>query len=159
MLPKESAMKRLIIFFLFAAIALTMTAQSNKTAWHAATQADLQALLPARATVEKEHIETEMRTASGITDGHGKFVAGVVLITAGYSADGKYSHYMVVQTPIAMGELSLTTLSSMRPYLASTSATSLHTAFPQRRASSRFASGRQARGSTYKSVVSVCPMN
>jgi hypothetical protein len=24
----------------------------------------------------------------------------VVLITAGYSADGKYSHYLIVQTPV-----------------------------------------------------------
>jgi hypothetical protein len=48
-----------------------------------------------------------MRTASGITNGHGRFIAGVVLITAGYSADGKYSHYLVVQAPMRVGGLSL----------------------------------------------------
>jgi hypothetical protein len=56
--------------------------------------------LPARAPVEKEHIETEMRTASGIVNAHGHYIAGVVLLTAGYSADGKYSHYLLVQAPI-----------------------------------------------------------
>jgi hypothetical protein len=58
--------------------------------------------LPLRALVEKERIETEMRTASGIINSHGKVIAGVVLITAGYSADGKYSHYLLVQAPITI---------------------------------------------------------
>ena len=44
-----------------------------------------------------------MRTATGITDNHGHFIAGVVLLTAGYSAEGKYSHYLVVQAPISIG--------------------------------------------------------
>jgi hypothetical protein len=80
---------------------------AQKNTWRQATDAELAALLPARAPVEKEHIETEMRTASGITDGKGHFIAGVVLITAGYSADGKYSHYLVVQTPVRVGGISL----------------------------------------------------
>jgi hypothetical protein len=71
--------------------------------WRQATDAELASLLPARAPVEKEHIETEMRTASGIVNGKGRFIAGVVLITAGYSADGKYSHYLVVQAPVEIG--------------------------------------------------------
>ena len=79
------------------------SAAPHPQAWRAATPAELQELLPARATVEKEHIETEIRTASGITDGRGHFVAGVVLITAGYSADGKYSHFLAVGHPIAFG--------------------------------------------------------
>ena len=78
-------------------------AQAQKGMWRAATDTELESLLPARAPVIKEHIETEMRTASGITDGRGKFIAGVVLITAGYSADGKYSHYLVVQEPLRVG--------------------------------------------------------
>jgi hypothetical protein len=82
-------------------------AQGAEAGWRSATDKELQSLLPARATVVKEHIETEMRTASGITDGHGRFVAGVVLITAGYSADGKYSHYFVVQAPLQVGDVSL----------------------------------------------------
>jgi hypothetical protein len=57
--------------------------------------------------VEKERIETEMRTASGIIDSQGKIIAGVVLITAGYSADGKYSHYLLVQAPVSIGDVSL----------------------------------------------------
>lgn len=99
-------MQPLITLLLFAVTAAAMPAQTGNGAWRAATQSDLQALLPARATVEREHIETEMRTASGITDGRGKFIAGVVLITAGYSADGKYSHYLIVQQPISIGQLS-----------------------------------------------------
>ena len=64
-------------------------------------------LLPARAPVIKEHIETEMRTASGIVDGRGRYIAGVVLITAGYSAEGKYSHFLIVQAPIRLGGVNL----------------------------------------------------
>jgi hypothetical protein len=71
--------------------------------WRQATDAELVSLLPARAPVEKEHIETEMRTASGIVNGKGQLIAGVVLITAGYSADGKYSHYLIVQAPVQIG--------------------------------------------------------
>jgi hypothetical protein len=82
-------------------------AQSQKAAWRQATDAELASLLPARAPVEKEHIETEMRTASGIVNGRGHYIAGVVLLTAGYSADGKYSHYLMVQTPIRIGGIEL----------------------------------------------------
>jgi hypothetical protein len=92
---------------LFAVGLSVALAQSSVGGWRVASDKELAALLPARATVEKEHIETEMRTASGITDGHGKFIAGVVLITAGYSADGKYSHFLMVQAPLQIGELSL----------------------------------------------------
>ena len=87
---------------------LTLAAQGVKTSgWHAATEGELKNLLPARAPVQQERIETEMRTASGITDGRGKFIAGVVLITAGYSADGKYSHYFVTQVPLKIGNFQL----------------------------------------------------
>ena len=88
-------------------LASVCPAIAQKNAWRPATDAELAALLPARAPVEKEHIETEMRTASGITDGKGRFIAGVVLITAGYSADGKYSHYLIVQAPVRIGDLNL----------------------------------------------------
>jgi hypothetical protein len=63
----------------------------------------LRSVIPARAPVVKERIETEMRSASGITNGHGKFIAGVVLITAGYSAEGKYSHFFLTQVPLRLG--------------------------------------------------------
>ncbi len=95
----------LLVVFLFASVSHLVHAQ--KAAWRQATDTELATLLPARAPVIKEHIETEMRTASGIVDGHGRFIAGVVLITAGYSAEGKYSHFLVVQAPIRVGGVDL----------------------------------------------------
>jgi hypothetical protein len=83
------------------------SATAQKSSWRQATDAELTALLPARAPVEKEHIETEMRTASGIVNARGHYIAGVVLLTAGYSADGKYSHYLLVQAPIKVGGIAL----------------------------------------------------
>ena len=99
-------MRRLALFALFLLLG-SMAVQAQKSSWRQATDAELASLLPARAPVEKEHIETEMRTASGIVNGRGHFIAGVVLITAGYSAEGKYSHYMVVQAPVKIGGISL----------------------------------------------------
>ena len=51
--------------------------------WRIASEPELRKVIPARAPVIKENIETEFRTASGVTDGRGKFIAGVVMITAG----------------------------------------------------------------------------
>jgi len=94
---------------LFLSILVTSSLGSQtKPGWRSATTEELKAVLPLRAPVEKERIETEMRTASGIVNSHGKAVAGVVLITAGYSADGKYSHYLVVQAPITIADIALT---------------------------------------------------
>jgi hypothetical protein len=76
-------------------------------AWRQAAEKELRSVIPARAVVEKERIETEFRTASGVTDGQGKFIAGAVLITAGYNAEGKYSHFLIVQVPISVGEVAL----------------------------------------------------
>ena len=101
-------MKSLLFALLLLAPPSCLHAQSNSS-WRSATPAELQTALPARAQVEKERIETEMRTASGIIDSHGRIIAGVVLITAGYSADGKYSHYLLVQSPVTIGEISLPT--------------------------------------------------
>jgi len=75
--------------------------------WRTATPAELEAVLPARAVVEKERIETEMRTATGVIDSRGKVFAAVVLITAGYAANGKYSHFLLAQTPLRIGEIAL----------------------------------------------------
>ena len=61
----------------------------------------------ARAPVGSERIETEMRSASGVTDGKGKFIAGVVMITAGYSAEGKYSHFFLSQVPLKINTFTL----------------------------------------------------
>ncbi len=91
---------------LFVAIASLCFAHGQGT-WHAATDEELKNIIPARAPVEKERIETELRTASGIVNRHGKHIAGVVLITAGYSADGKYSHFFTTEVPVKVGALSL----------------------------------------------------
>jgi hypothetical protein len=94
-------------FLLLLLFPLAQVVQAQKTAWRQATDAELASLLPARAQVEKEHIETEMRTASGIVNSHGHIIAGVVLLTAGYSAEGKYSHYLIVQVPVRIGGVAL----------------------------------------------------
>lgn len=79
---------------------------AQETGWRQADEEELRRVIPVRAPVEKERIETEMRTASGITNGKA-FVAGVVLITAGYSADGKYSHFLLAQVPLEIGDIKL----------------------------------------------------
>lgn len=95
----------LAVLLLALANPLAAWGHSAKSAdWRGATQSELKALIPARAQVINERIETEFRTASGITDGEGHFIAGVVLITAGYSAEGKYSHYFLTQVPIRIGD-------------------------------------------------------
>lgn len=85
----------------------TGTARAVRTRWRTATETELRKLIPPRAPVNKENIETEFRTASGVTDGRGKFIAGVVMITAGYSAEGKYSHFFITQTPLRIGSMLL----------------------------------------------------
>jgi hypothetical protein len=100
-------MKIFHVLFLSILVTSSLGAQT-KPGWRSATTEELKAVLPLRAPVEKERIETEMRTASGIVNSHGKAIAGVVLITAGYSADGKYSHYLVVQAPITIADITLT---------------------------------------------------
>jgi hypothetical protein len=101
-------LKRYFALLLFVAVTVSCCAQEPKfSSWRPATSAELKALIPARAPVVQERIETELRTASGITDGKGKYVAGVVLITAGYSAEGKYSHFLIAQVPLKFGEIQL----------------------------------------------------
>jgi hypothetical protein len=77
---------------------LMVSAQGTHTpakhVWRTAAADELAAVLPARAQVEKERIETGMRTATGVIDGRGRVIAAVLLITAGYSANGKYSYYL-----------------------------------------------------------------
>jgi hypothetical protein len=97
--------KIVVVALLMVAVSAGLFAQRGT--WRQATDAELASLLPARAPVEKEHIETEMRTASGIVNTQGRYIAGVVLLTAGYSADGKYSHYLIVQAPVTIGGVAL----------------------------------------------------
>ena len=99
-------MKTLLISSILILV-LSITAAPQGRKWRQASDKELKALIPAKAAVESENIETEIRTASGVTDGSGKFIAGVVMITAGYAAEGKYSHYFIVQVPIKMGEITL----------------------------------------------------
>ncbi len=101
-------------------------ALAQKGSWRQATDGELASLLPARAPVEKEHIETEMRTASGIVDKHRHYIAGVILITAGYSAEGKYSHFLVVQAPIKIGGVSLKPGEYVFGYTHKTDSLSVH---------------------------------
>jgi hypothetical protein len=106
MKTQKPIMKSLLFLALALATPLAAQAQNHST-WRTATPAELASALPARAPVQKERIETEMRTASGIINSNGKLIAGVVLITAGYSADGKYSHYLLVQAPITIDKTTL----------------------------------------------------
>jgi hypothetical protein len=85
----------------------TIVGFAAQTRWRAVTKDELRKLIPARAPVIKENIETEFRTASAVTDGRGKYIAGVVMITAGYSAEGKYSHFFLTQVPLQFGEIAL----------------------------------------------------
>jgi hypothetical protein len=98
------------LLFLLVGLAAALGASgalARAATWHSANADELKTVIPARAPVISERIETEFRTASGITDGKGHAIAGVVLITAGYSADGKYSHYFIAQVPIRIGDFVL----------------------------------------------------
>src|SRR5215207_4638765 len=94
---------------LSAALALSAfgVAAAAAARWRSATADELRRVIPARAPVIKENIETEFRTASGVIDDRGRFIAGVVMITAGYSAEGKYSHFFLTQAPLRVSDLDL----------------------------------------------------
>lgn len=99
-------MKSAVLSAILAAF-LVMPALAQKSGWRQATASELASVVPSRAQVVNEHIETEMRTASGIVNDRGQYFAGVVLLTAGYSADGKYSHFLIVQVPLRLPGFSL----------------------------------------------------
>jgi hypothetical protein len=88
---------------LLAGASRVQSQDAHLAEWRTATDAEMKSVIPARAPVVTERIETEMRSSSGITNGHGKYIAGVVLITAGYSAEGKYSHFFLTQVPLKIG--------------------------------------------------------
>lgn len=94
-------MKILTILFIVAVFALNVFAQD----WRKMTDDELQKSVPEKAAVIKENIETELRTASGITDGKNQFF-GVLIITAGYAADGTYTHFLKTDSKIKIGDLS-----------------------------------------------------
>jgi hypothetical protein len=105
--PKLSLIAKRFILCAALLPLVCLPAVAQKAAWRQATDAELASVVPSRAHVESEHIETEMRTASGIVNARGRYIAGVVLLTAGYSAEGKYSHYLVVQVPLQVGGVKL----------------------------------------------------
>jgi hypothetical protein len=104
MKANPSCIRALLVLLLFSAASPSLP---TSAAWRQASDKELAAVIPARASVTNERIETEMRTASGVTDGHGKFIAGVVMITAGYAAEGKYSYYLSTQVAIRIAEIEL----------------------------------------------------
>jgi hypothetical protein len=93
-------------FLIGAIIALAFTFSSAAQDFRRMTGDELKKAVPAKAPVIKENIETELRTASGITDGK-KNLFGVVIITAGYEAEGKYTHFLRLQRGIVVGDLAL----------------------------------------------------
>jgi hypothetical protein len=95
--------RRIVLLVMMVLTIPALGGQQVRGGWRAASAAELEAFLPARAPVEKERIETEMRTATGITDDRGHMIGAVVLITAGYAAEGKYSHYLLTQSPLVLG--------------------------------------------------------
>jgi hypothetical protein len=105
--PRRHFLYRAFCFTLLLSLPPVALHAQPAEGWRAATPDELKSIIPARAPVISERIETEFRTASGITDGS-HFIAGVVMITAGYSAEGKYSHYFLVQAPVRVGALDLT---------------------------------------------------
>jgi glycine/D-amino acid oxidase-like deaminating enzyme len=98
---------KLVLIASLILVCLTSTAPAVTAAWRQANEKELKEAIPARASVERERIETESRTASAVTDGQGKFIAGAVLITAGYAAEGKYSHFFITQVPISIASIAL----------------------------------------------------
>ncbi len=100
---RDANLLRVLLSSALLLCALAPGASAQRARWRAASEQELRRVIPARAPVIKENIETEFRTASGVTDGRGRFIAGVVMITAGYSAEGNYSHYFVTQAPLRVG--------------------------------------------------------
>jgi hypothetical protein len=96
-------MRLLATIFVVAVLAVSAFSQGE---WRKLTESDLKRIVPERAPVLKENIETEFRTAAGITDGAVN-IFGVVIITAGYEADGKYTHFFKTDTGVRVGETDL----------------------------------------------------
>lgn len=97
-------MRRLVAILLVLFCTTFAVLAESPESWRAATAEELSAFLPARAPVAKERIESEMRTASGIVNERGQLIAAVLLITAGYAAEGKISHYLLLQRAVRIGD-------------------------------------------------------
>jgi hypothetical protein len=99
-----NTLSRLLVLLVFASACASAQPRQHTAAWRAATTQELGSLLPARAPVVHERIETETSSNTGITDDHGHFIAATVLITAGYAAHGKYSHFLMTQVPLTLDD-------------------------------------------------------
>jgi hypothetical protein len=95
-------MKKLHILLICLVFSVSAFAQD----WRKMSEDELKKSVPEKAPVIKENIETEFRTASGISDGKTE-ILGVVIITAGYEADGKFTHFLRIGTKIKVDKLSL----------------------------------------------------
>ncbi len=84
-----------------------MALAQSASGWRTATPKELDALVPAKAQVVAERVETERTSMSGIVDHDGHAIAAAVLITAGYSAAGKYSDFLLTQVPIEINGIRL----------------------------------------------------
>lgn len=93
------------IFTIVLAVAL-FSITSFAQDWHKMSESELKAAVPATAPVITENIETEFRTAAGISNGKSS-IFGVVIITAGYEADGKYTHFLKTDARLRVGDLDL----------------------------------------------------
>jgi hypothetical protein len=100
MKKKPTALLALLILFSTAIFAVG-------SGWRKMSEKELRSAVPERAPVINERIETEFRTASGITDSEGHRIYGVVIITAGYEAEGKYTHFFKTQTGLKIGDFKL----------------------------------------------------
>jgi hypothetical protein len=87
-------------------ILLMFSVSSFAQDWRKMSVEELKKSVPETAPVIKENIETEFRTASGISDGKNE-ILGVVIITAGYEADGKYTHFLRLAKKITVGKLAM----------------------------------------------------
>jgi hypothetical protein len=96
-------MKLLSILLISLVSAASLFGQSG---WRKMTDEELKKAVPEKAPVIRENIETELRTASGITNGK-NLIFGVVIITAGYEAEGKYTHFLRAGRKMRLGGLDL----------------------------------------------------
>jgi hypothetical protein len=92
-----------VLFLIFASTAIFAAGPG----WRKMTEDELRSAVPERAPVINERIETEFRTASGIVDEQCRSIFGVVIITAGYEADGKYTHFFKTEMGLKIGDIKL----------------------------------------------------
>lgn len=100
-------MRRNVLLLCVLLMSCLAGSSQSRVYWRSATPDELSGFLPARAVVGKERIESELRTASGIVNQRGEMIASVLLITAGYAADGRFSYYLLAQHALTVGEVHL----------------------------------------------------